>query len=201
MKVRLFTALLMAFLVENAREAQAVPPNAPAPEVVVIASACPAVSADTMAGAVQTLTRVYRAFGVRIRVVAPGAEPLHGLVWRRLIIRPSSSSDFRPFGTSQVMGLSPRSGEARGLTGYIFFDVVVKTAERYAVPRGALLGYAMAHELGHLLLPTGAHGQSGVMRATWTLEDFGAIRKGSLMMDGREAQPVRAYVESLGVTP
>jgi hypothetical protein len=32
---------------------------------------------------------------------------------------------------------------------------------------GTLLGRVMAHEVGHLLLGTGYHGEAGVMRAEW----------------------------------
>jgi hypothetical protein len=35
-----------------------------------------------------------------------------------------------------------------------------------------LMGIVIAHELGHLLLPDGMHGQTGLMRAVLPLEDL-----------------------------
>lgn len=48
----------------------------------------------------------------------------------------------------------------------VLSDRVAKFAKRYGLKREVLLGYAMAHEVGHLLLPPHSHSLSGVMRAT-----------------------------------
>jgi hypothetical protein len=43
-------------------------------------------------------------------------------------------------------------------------DQVKKFARRYHINRGVMLGYVIAHELGHLLLPPQSHSSGGVMR-------------------------------------
>jgi len=44
------------------------------------------------------------------------------------------------------------------------------------VKREVLLGYSIAHEMGHLLLPPNSHSISGVMRASLNL-DLAAARR------------------------
>jgi hypothetical protein len=55
---------------------------------------------------------------------------------------------------------------------------------------GVLLGYIIAHELGHLLLGPG-HAPSGIMRATWDMNDLEAIRQGRLKFSREECARIR----------
>jgi hypothetical protein len=55
----------------------------------------------------------------------------------------------------------------RGWLATVFSDRIGAAASRIGVDRGALLGLVMAHEVGHLLLGTGYHGDTGVMVAEW----------------------------------
>lgn len=57
-----------------------------------------------------------------------------------------------------------RTGEMATL----FFEQVITVAERAGVDPGELLGRALAHEVGHLLLGVPGHSTSGLMRAVWT---------------------------------
>jgi hypothetical protein len=50
----------------------------------------------------------------------------------------------------------------------LFFEQVITVAERAAVDPSELLGRALAHEVGHLLLGVTGHSPSGLMRAVWT---------------------------------
>lgn len=52
----------------------------------------------------------------------------------------------------------------------VLYDRVKKFARRYRVNRGIMLGYVIAHELGHLLLPPNAHSLTGVMRGIIDLQ-------------------------------
>jgi hypothetical protein len=47
----------------------------------------------------------------------------------------------------------------------VLYDRVKWFARRYHLNCGVMLGYVIAHELGHLLLPPRAHSAEGVMRA------------------------------------
>ena len=55
-----------------------------------------------------------------------------------------------------------------GVLATIYYDRVERVAARSGVPGGRFLGRAIAHEIGHLLLPSRPHSRSGLMRAVWT---------------------------------
>ena len=57
-----------------------------------------------------------------------------------------------------------------------------------------LLGYAMAHEIGHLLSPVGHH-SIGVMEAAWDREDALNMARGRLSFCDRDAEQMRMYVD------
>jgi hypothetical protein len=59
-----------------------------------------------------------------------------------------------------------------GVLATVFVDRVTSTARRVRGDRATLLGRAIAHEIGHLLLGTTTHGQSGLMRAHWSDGDL-----------------------------
>ena len=58
----------------------------------------------------------------------------------------------------------------------VLYDRVARFARRYHVKRDVLLGYVIAHEVGHLLLPPNSHSWQGVMRPVINLEDAAAKR-------------------------
>lgn len=86
--------------------------------------------------------------------------------------------------------MSARAGDADLELGYavvdaasdasamatIFHDRVRNVAFRFRVDHGELLGRAMAHEIGHLLLRAPGHGSSGLMRAEWTGAELASNR-------------------------
>jgi hypothetical protein len=59
-----------------------------------------------------------------------------------------------------------------GVLGTVFADRVEALATTSGVDRAELLGRALAHEIGHLLLGTTQHAPFGLMRATWTLAEL-----------------------------
>jgi hypothetical protein len=58
----------------------------------------------------------------------------------------------------------------------ILYDRVDHFARRYHIKREVLLGYGIAHELGHLLLPPNSHSPAGVMRSNLDLQLASAKR-------------------------
>ena len=59
-----------------------------------------------------------------------------------------------------------------GKMATVFHDQVQAVARRTGVARSELLGRALAHEVGHLLLGVRGHSRSGIMRAVWTDDDL-----------------------------
>jgi hypothetical protein len=71
--------------------------------------------------------------------------------------------------TGLILGFAVvESATGDGVMATVFMDRVQTVAQRAAVPASALLGRAIAHEVGHLLLATNAHSRSGLMREIWT---------------------------------
>jgi len=59
-----------------------------------------------------------------------------------------------------------------GTLATVYVDRVDALAAQAGVDRGELLGRAIAHEIGHLILGTAAHARFGLMRATWKADEL-----------------------------
>ena len=73
---------------------------------------------------------------------------------------------------------------------YVFYDRVSMESERYADPRGVILGRVVAHELAHLLLGH-THSQTGLFRAE---PDLGSAREAFARDD---AEKIRSGIFAL----
>jgi hypothetical protein len=92
-------------------------------------------------------------------------KPLEMVV--RIIKAPSDDPTTQP----EACGVAYVIKETdRGWLATAFSDRVADAATRVRVDAGTLLGLVVAHELGHLLLGSGYHGWTGVMRADWPTE-------------------------------
>jgi hypothetical protein len=77
--------------------------------------------------------------------------------------------------------------------------VYLPAAEQLASPTGArlgdILGAAMAHELGHLLLGAGSHIRASVMCPHWGPPELERISIGELLFSGDQAELLRKRIE------
>jgi hypothetical protein len=82
----------------------------------------------------------------------------------RVIDAPSVTASPQPdaYGVSYVV-----KETNHGWLATVFSDRIDRAATRVGVESGTLLGRVIAHEVGHLLLGSGYHGEAGVMRAEW----------------------------------
>jgi len=79
-----------------------------------------------------------------------------------------------------TVGISFSAEDGKGCYADLFYEPIQQLqGETHASP-SVILGHAMAHELGHLLLGTNSHSPSGLMRAHWTREDLTNASKGNL---------------------
>jgi hypothetical protein len=56
---------------------------------------------------------------------------------------------------------------------------------------GQILGNAIAHEIGHLLLNNQSHSASGIMRGDWNLWDLRNASYGYLLFTPQQAQAIQ----------
>ena len=78
-----------------------------------------------------------------------------------------------------------------GTLATVYIDRVDELAIRTGVDRGALLGRAIAHEIGHLILGSTNHAQFGLMRATWTAQELRRSLPLDWMFSARESAEMR----------
>jgi len=66
-----------------------------------------------------------------------------------------------------VIGLAQAAPELSNTVAFVFFARLKRAADRHVESTSDVLGYVMAHEVGHLILQAGSHSDSGIMRDTW----------------------------------
>jgi hypothetical protein len=108
---------------------------------------------------------------VRLATAPPHANPLHVV----------------PLGYSLV-----DPGRRSGALATIYLDRVKWLAGASTADVATLLGRAIAHELGHLLLGTPQHGRFGLMRAVWSSQMVRNSRPTEWRFSAREAKQMRA---------
>ena len=64
-------------------------------------------------------------------------------------------------------------------------------SESSGVPAGIILGHAMAHELGHLLLRSMEHSQTGIIGSRWGKEELRLSETGRLLFTTGQAEAMR----------
>ena len=92
------------------------------------------------------------------------------------VVRLTTDAEYRgelPLGYS-LIDTATRSGAL----ATIYVDRVAWLADAAGVDTRMLLGRAIAHELGHLLLGTNAHSETGLMRAVWSCD---ALRRNAAL--------------------
>jgi hypothetical protein len=81
------------------------------------------------------------------------------------------------------------SGEA--ILATVYLDRVVRVATAARMDTRTLLGYAIAHELGHLLLASSSHNTRGLMRPIWRDEELRSARSADWSFTAQEIAAIR----------
>jgi hypothetical protein len=79
---------------------------------------------------------------------------------------------------------------------YVFYRRVEAEAQRYTVSLALVLACALAHEVGHVLMPEAGHSEAGLMRACWNRDDFNSVDRGQLRFIPEQAALMRGSVRS-----
>jgi hypothetical protein len=93
------------------------------------------------------------------------------------------------------LGYSSIDTEQQGGTlATIYADRVDALAAEAGIDGGVLLGRAIAHEIGHLLLGAPGHGRQGLMRALWLTEELRRGRPTDWMFSDDEGGLMRRHL-------
>jgi hypothetical protein len=162
----------------------------------------------TLADAEQQIQYIFRTAGIstnilNCRALAPANSSValcpqslgpNDLVIR-LVPRGRSSSD--TFG----MAFLPAEGQGRYCD--VFYEPVLRIRDSLATQthlnEGRLLGHVIAHEVGHLLLGTHSHSQTGIMVAQWHPSELQKLSMGRLLFAPDQIQKLRDSASTLTV--
>ena len=122
-----------------------------------------------------------------------------------LVILSREMTDQLIVGT-EALGGAAGTPEERGRMAYVFYDRVERVARTYLhtgrrtgtydFDNVVVLAHAMAHEIGHLLLPYG-HSATGLMRAEWDEADLRRALRRQLNFTAQQAESIRTRLLTL----
>ena len=98
-----------------------------------------------------------------------------------------------------AMGFAP----AHTNRAYVFHDRVKRFMQRFGQDEneksttGIVVGHAIAHELGHLLIPGDAHGE-GLMRPVWSYREWTRLLEGTLRFNPDHATVIQDQLRKVG---
>jgi hypothetical protein len=122
----------------------------------------------------------------------PGCQ--QGMQTTDFVIRllPASMASKVPV-SNEPLGFAQHCPDSeRACVANIFYAKVDELALLEGRGSARILGHAMAHELGHLLLGENAHSRSGVMRGVWCREDLRFMSWSELNFTLRQSDQIRA---------
>ena len=164
------------------------------------------VDSETLNRAMQEATRIYNGIGVETLWIDRSVdEPQQNSAYRpseiyvNIIPQASEGLGLLP----SALGIAPGEGRNRGRL-YVCLDRVeglyrrqiARAAQRNTyrwATMAQILGYAMAHEIGHLL-GLDAHSNLGIMRAVWSPTDLLNLAYGDLAFTHQQAGVIRSEV-------
>jgi hypothetical protein len=183
--------------------------------LIVLATVLPVSAAGGATAQVDVVARLYNtarvADGARDIAVAGATRALARgaihVVWRdcdvpsacsqvpaagELVVRLVRSHERSINPAALVLGeASIDRGAGAGVLATIYVNRVELMAELSSTDAAVLLGRAIAHELGHLLLATNMHSASGLMRAQWSLRDLRRNQTADWVLTGEESEAIR----------
>ena len=99
---------------------------------------------------------------------------------------------------SEVFGVSYLGEDGTGCYSDIFLEPAEELQERGGpspyLSLGTMLGYVVAHEIGHLLLGNNSHSSTGIMRARWDKADLERAERRQLLFTEEQSQTMRRKV-------
>jgi len=199
----LWLAMFLAMASLDCAGAQSIGGVKPSSRITVRVYRYADVSNRTLVQAEQETSRIFRQAGVELAWLDcptshaeeeeyPACEPLLGAMAVDLRILPSSMAA-RIRSSAEELGValaSARAGTASA--GWVFYEHVKHLAESHIASDDLILGLAIAHEIGHLLLGPHSHSPGGIMRANWDGKNLEEASRGKLLFTRRQARLIRA---------
>jgi hypothetical protein len=139
------------------------------------------------------LARVYDAIGVRVEWDHGAQHAGEGAALHVILVAHEGGHLRRTH--DSVMAATQWTASGTPVV-YVFYRRVEAEAARYAVSVALVLACALAHELGHVLMPERGHSREGLMRACWRQDDFLRANQGQLRFSADEAARMRTSLSA-----
>jgi hypothetical protein len=91
------------------------------------------------------------------------------------------------------VGISFFASDGQGCCADLFYGAIERLQQEADVAPAVVLGFAMAHELGHLLLGVNAHAPIGLMRAHWARDDLRNAARGSMWFSAEQSLRMKRH--------
>ena len=129
------------------------------------------VRTGTLDAAEADATRIYRDAGVQTMWVNAGPDDVSDCSQVDFVVTIVSGPDTLHVAAridENALGAMVRDSDT-GLNemAFVFFDRIKDATSKHLIVTSRVLGVAIAHEVGHLLLPFNGHSPRGIMRAGW----------------------------------
>jgi hypothetical protein len=89
------------------------------------------------------------------------------------------------------------TGSGAAVLATIYVDRVARVAHAAGMHTATLLGYAVAHELGHLLLASSTHSSKGLMRAMWREDELRSPHAADWRFTDQERAAIRGRLTAV----
>jgi hypothetical protein len=162
------------------------------------------VPADSLSRATALVTRIYERIGVRTewmgvarpaeRATGPAETPPRAAAQMTIIIL-SPEMAARVHVAENVLGYAAVPEEGMGSIAFAIYQRVRAAAGQIPAHEADLLGFVMAHEIGHLVLPRGLHADSGPMKNHWHVRDLQRVDLLALEFSAEQAREIRRTIE------
>ena len=155
---------------------------------------------DVLTHAQTEVTRIFRQTGVQTVWQVPSSSSANTDASRDpritiAILSLDQTKRLLPALTGDALGLALNSSPTtRATMAYVFYHRVKHLTGANGVHLAPMLGAAVAHEIGHLLLPDKAHSQTGLMRADWTKADVQLVQRGELFFTAEQGELIRTEI-------
>jgi hypothetical protein len=149
----------------------------------------------------ETTIRIFGRAGIEVRWIdlppdtCVRPQGSHGFM---VVIAPQAPKGWT---SPYSMGFAPGGTEGHG-RAYVFMNLVKEFIDRFNGESdadrilGLILGHAIAHELGHLLIPGEAHTLDGIMKPRWAYSQWREAVEGSMRFDPRHEAIMRERIDA-----
>jgi hypothetical protein len=159
---------------------------------MILVNSVPGVPIDVLLRAKDETARIYADAGVRLAWSDPSR------ILPRLTVMVVSNPDaWQKRVGAHALGAAPGSDDGTGRLVYAFYGRIGAASQQHRTDVGKLLGYVMAHELGHILLAGGSHSPTGIMSDRWGQFTMDLVAENLLRFTKEEAESIRTSVRNM----